>query len=62
MDVYTNSADHPPGLIFQMYCRGESCPAVRDVIEKHLKECAECRMNVVRTVLECVNREERESH
>jgi hypothetical protein len=62
MDVYMNPAEHPPEFIFQMYCRGESCSAVRELIEKHLEGCAECRMNVVRTVFEHVGCEKRERH
>jgi hypothetical protein len=62
MDVYTNPADHPPALMFAMYCRGESCTAVLDLFEKHLEECPECRMHVVRTVFDHLSREKRERH
>jgi hypothetical protein len=57
---YTNPAEHPPEAVFQSYCRGEQCAETRYAIEKHLEDCVECRMNVVRTMQDAVDRERQE--
>jgi hypothetical protein len=58
--AYTNPAEHPPEAVFKSYCHGERCAGTRDIIEKHLEDCVECRTNVVRTMQDAVDRERQE--